>query len=60
MVRMAVASSEAAKALAHARWGETRLDRLVDELVSRVDEIGADNRERLRVLVEQDKTEENR
>jgi hypothetical protein len=52
---MAVASSEAAKALAHARWGTQRLDKLVDELRERRDELGDSQLSELRALVDEPK-----
>jgi hypothetical protein len=53
---MAVASSEAAKELARARWGSQRLDRLAAELVERRAELDPDERDRLaRALVDEPK-----
>lgn len=48
---MAVATSEAARALAMQRWGSTRLDRLVTEVSERSAELGADQLDRLREVV---------
>lgn len=58
IVRMAVTSSDAARALARTRWGSTRLDRLVAELRDRADELGDAQRDELRALADNE-IEEN-
>lgn len=50
-------SSEAARQLIRARWGDTRVRGLVHELVERRDELGADLRAELRQLLDNDDTE---
>lgn len=46
------ASSEAARAMVRARWGTTRLDRMIHELVERRDELGEPQLVQLRQLVD--------
>jgi hypothetical protein len=52
IVRMSVASSEAARALSAARWGAQRPRRLAAELVRRVSELPASERAALRKALE--------
>ena len=46
-------ASEAGKALAKARWGTRRLDRLIGELAERRDEFGAVQRSQLRAMLDE-------
>jgi HAMP domain-containing protein len=56
----AAAASEAACALSMARWGTSRLDRMVDEILERSDELGTAMRDRLRQVVDHDTKESHR
>ena len=51
-LRMDYAPSEAARALARARWGTTRIDAMIAELGQRRDELGPVQRAELRSLVD--------
>jgi hypothetical protein len=44
-------ASDAARQLAQARWGRTRVHRLARELSDRADELGAEQREELRLAL---------
>jgi hypothetical protein len=57
LVRMSDAATEAARQLAQARWGSTRVDGLLAELKARADQLGDEQRAELRALVEQDPKE---
>ncbi|WP_134131201.1 hypothetical protein [Kribbella pratensis] len=45
-------ASEAARLVARARWGTTKLDRLIGELHDRADELGEQQRADLRSLLD--------
>ena len=49
----ATTTSEAARALSRARWGDTRVRHLVDELVDRVEELDPVTAERLRARLDE-------
>jgi hypothetical protein len=44
----------------HGPWGTSRLDRMVDEILERSDELGTAMRDRLRQVVDHDTKESHR
>jgi hypothetical protein len=51
-------TSAAGRELARRRWGHSRVDRLVEELATRAEQLTEENRDRLRVLAEPAEQEE--
>ena len=57
MTEADAAASEAARTLSRARWGSTRVSRLVDELIARIGEVDPEVAERLAAALDQSRRE---